>query len=312
MMDAFPRTQASGRSFARWRPEGWAAFLRPRTFLPQEHGGWFLFLTPLAVGLTVGRAWHVAGLAFALAALAFYMARRPLDLALRSLRGERTRVDLPALGGWLAIYGLLAAAPIAHLVLRERLVGLLPLAAAGLALLSLQLWAAQARRTRTAWSEVVSTASLGLAAAGGYYVGATVAGEAHTIMTALVLWVLCALQGVGGVLYSRWRLRRRRLSLIEGRPERGRSPATSEHDPAPIVPRVSVLTHHMAALAVAVAIAAAGLAPWAVTLLYAGLLIRVAWGTRPAAPPDRTVIRIGLGEGIVTLAGGVWLTLAFL
>jgi hypothetical protein len=68
----------------------------------------------------------------------------------------------------------------------------------------------------------------------------------------------------------------------------------------------------MAALAVAVGIAAAGVAPWAVTLLYAGLLIRVAWGTRPAAPPDRTIVRIGLGEGIVTLAGGVWLTLAFL
>jgi hypothetical protein len=51
----------------------WAAFRRPQTFLPREHGGWFLFLVPLAVGLAVAGRWNGRGLAFAVAALALIL-----------------------------------------------------------------------------------------------------------------------------------------------------------------------------------------------------------------------------------------------
>jgi len=46
-------------------------------------------------------------------------------------------------------------------------------------------------------------------------------------------------------------------------------------------------------------------------LLDLRLRARVAWGTRPAARPDRTVLAIGLGEGIATIASGVWIAAAY-
>lgn len=105
----------------------WAAFFRPPTFLPQEHGGWFLFLTPLAVGLAVGGAWNGRAAAFVVAALATFLIRQPLDLALRSLAGKRPRADLPAVATWLGIYAVLAALAGGYLLLGARLWGMLPL-----------------------------------------------------------------------------------------------------------------------------------------------------------------------------------------
>lgn len=280
---------SQGRSRA--SPFG-AAFFRPRTFLPQEHGGWFLFLTPLAVGLAVGGAWNGRAAAFVIAALTTFLIRQPLDLALRSLAGKRPRADLPAVATWLGIYAVLAALASGYLLLGARLWGMLPLGVGAAALLGLQLWAAHARLARTAWSEVISTAGLGLSAAGAYYAATGVWSN-----TPLALWMLTALQGVGGVLYSRWRLRRRRLAA-RGLPQGG-------------VPRVSVLSHHAAGLCLAFGLACAGWAPWAVVPLYALLLGRVAWGTRPSAPPDRSAVVVGVGEGIATLLSGLWLALAF-
>ncbi len=273
----------------------WRSFVEPKTFLPREHGGWFLFLVPLAVGLGVGGAWNDRGLAFAAAALAFFLARQPLDLALKAQRGKRTRADLPALLAWLAIYGGAAAAAAGALLLRDRLWGLLPLGAVGAGLLALQLWAAAARLARTLWSEVIGAAGLALAAPGAHY-AVTGAWSA----TAFALWALMATIGVGGVLYSRWRLRRRRLAARSGGDELPSAP-----------PRVSVLAHYGIALALVGLLAWLGWTPWAIAPLYVILLARVVWGTRPAARPDRTVLAIGLGEGIATIVSGVWIVAAY-
>jgi hypothetical protein len=263
--------------------------------LPREHGGWFLFLVPLAVGLGVAWQWNGRALAFVIAALALFLCRQPLDLVLRSLRAKRARSDLPAALAWLAIYGALATVMGGGLLLRDRLWGLAPLAIVGAGLLALQLWAVAARLARTLWSEVIGTAGLSLAAAGAHYVATGVWSR-----TAPILWALMAIVGVGGVLYSRWRLRRRRLSARL---------AVEEGPQAP--PRISVLSHYGSGLTLVLLLAVAGWVPWAVAPLYVGLLARVAWGTRPTARPDRTVLAIGLGEGIATIISGVWIVAAY-
>lgn len=273
----------------------WRSFLEPKTFLPREHGGWFLFLVPLATGLGVSEEWNGRGLMFATAASALFLARQPLDLALKAWRGKRTRADLPALLTWLAIYGGIAAAAGGALLLHERLWGLLPLGAAGAGLLVLQVWAAAARLARTLWSEVIGAAGLALAAPGAHY-----AATGSWSATTFALWTLMAIVGVGGVLYSRWRLRRRRLAARVN---------SEELPPAP--PRISVLSHYGAGAALAVALAWWGWAPWAIVPLYIILLGRVAWGTRPTARPDRTVLAIGLGEGIATIVSGAWIVAAY-
>lgn len=297
-MSPEPRISPEGEAPVPRRPEGpsrWAAFARPQIFLPREHGGWFLFLAPLAVGIGVAGQWNHSALAFAVAALALYMGRRPLELAMRSLQGKRLRDDLPAVLAWLAIYGALAAAAGCALLLSDRLRGLAPLGLAGAGLLALQLWATATRRARTFWSEVIATTGLSLAATGAHYAAA----GAWTI-TAWVLWALMSVIGVGGVLYSRWRLRRRRLSANLADEEGPRA-----------VPRTSVIVHYGGGLILVLLLGLVGLAPCAVAPLYAVLLARVLWGTRPGASPDRTVLAIGLGEGVAVILSAVWIIAAY-
>lgn len=268
-----------------------------KSLLPKEHGGWFLFLVPLAVGLGVAGQLNGRAIAFIAAALALFFARQPLDMTLRSWRGKRTRADLSAVLAWLAVCALLIALASAYLFFVVRLWGLLPLGIVGAGLLALQLWAGSARLARTLWSEVIGAAGLALAAAGAHY-----AAVGAWTVTAPALWLLLAVVGVGGVLYSRWRLRRRRLALkmtVEG--EGG----------VPAPPRVSVLSHYAGGLALALLLALAGWTPWAATPLYLLLFARVAWGTRPAAQADRTVLAIGLGEGIATIVSGLWIVAAY-
>jgi hypothetical protein len=269
-----------------------------RAYLPKEHGGWFLFLTPLAVGLAVAWQWNRAALTFIVASLALFLIRPPLELALKVWRGARTRdhaVRVPALHAWLLVYGALIALTGGSLLFLDGRWGLIPLGAIGAGLIGLQLWAANARLARTLWSEVIGTAGLSLAAAGAHYAAA-----GAWSVTAGALWLLMAVSGVGGVLYSRWRLRRRRLAARI---------AVAEAPAAP--PRVSVLAHYASGLALVLFLAAAGWTPPTVIPLYAVLLARVAIGTRPRARPDRTVLAIGLEEGIVTLVAGAWIVATY-
>jgi hypothetical protein len=268
---------------------------RFRAYLPKEHGGWFLFLTPLAVGLAVAWQWNRAALAFVIAGLALFLLRPPLELALKAWRGTRTPSDLPALHAWLFIYGALIAAAGSSLLFLDGRWGLIPLGAIGAGLIGLQLWAANARLARTLWSELIGTAGLSLAAAGAHY-----AATGAWSVTAVALWLLLAIIGIGGVLYSRWRLRRRRLAAR----------LSSDEVPA-APPRVSVLSHYAGGLALILLLAALGWTPATIIPLYAILLARVALGTRPRARPDRTVLAIGLGEGIVTLLAGAWIGVAY-
>jgi len=172
---------------------------RLKALLPREHGGWFLFLVPVAVGLGVAGQFNGRGDAFVVAALALFCARQPLGMALKSWRGKRTLADLPLLLAWLAVCALLMAATSAYLLVVARLWGLLPLGIVGAGLLALQLWAGSARLARTLWSEVIGAAGLALAAAGAHYAAI----GAWTITTP-VLWLQMAIVGVGGVPYSRW------------------------------------------------------------------------------------------------------------
>jgi hypothetical protein len=158
------------------------------------------------------------------------------------------------------------------------------------------LWAGNARRARTLWSEVIGTAGLSLAATGAHY-----ASTGAWTIRAPVLWLLTAIVGVGGVLYSRWRLRRRRQALK----------VADGEGVALAPPRVSVLGHYGAGLVLASLLVLAGWMPWAVAPLYVLLFARAAWGTRPAARADRTVLAIGLGEGLVTIACGVYLIVVY-
>lgn len=242
MSETVPRadTKADGRSEARalWRSVA----------LPNEHGGWGMLAEPLLLGLVLAPS--PAGGFLAVAALAAFLARHPLKLALsdrrrgsrypRTAAAERMAILYAAAalgaasaalaaGGSRPFLPLLAAAPVAavQIVYDARLQGrhLAPELCGGVALAAL---------------------APAVLLAGGWEAAPSLAAGA-----------LLALKAATSVLYVRARLR-----LDRGLVAR-RAPAWAAH---------------AGAVAAAAALAAAGWAPWAGVAGTAVLLARAAHG----------------------------------
>jgi hypothetical protein len=241
--------------------------------LPSEHGGWGLLLEPALLGLALAPSWGGAG--FVVAALAAFLARHPLRLAL-SDRWRGTRYPRTALAERIALaYLAVAAAGVALAAWRSPLVAFAPLAAAApLGLLQL---AYDARlRGRQLVPEL----------AGGVALGATAAAVAiaggWNAAAAFALWLLLAARTVGSVTYVRARLRA----------ARGLAPG-----------RAAAWACHVAALALVAALAARGLAPWLALAAFVALLARALLGLREGARalPPRAIGFQEMGYGVLTL-----------
>jgi hypothetical protein len=241
--------------------------------LPAEHGGWGFLAEPAILGLALAPS--AAGGCFALAALAGFLARHPLRLALidrrRGARYPRTVLAGRVFAGFaglalvlLAVASALATAPF-----------WLPLAvAAPIGLVALSFDALG--RSREALPEAAGATALGASAAAIALAGGAPAGSAWGA------WALLALRAVTSVLYVRARLR-----LDRGLPAGPRA----------------VHVGHAAAFAAATGLAAAGWAPWLAPLVFFVLLARSGWGLSSRRRPVRPQV-LGfqeLGYGLLTL-----------
>jgi hypothetical protein len=224
--------------------------------LPVEHGGWGMLVEPLLLGLLVAPSW--AGLGVGLAALGAFLMRHPLKLALADrLRGIRTS-RTKAAERFVLLYALLAAAGLA-VAATGRSGWWVPLAAAvpfGLVQLAYDL----GRKGRQLLPELLGGVALGSVAA------AELRAAGWPLGASLAAWLLLAARTVSAVLYVRARLRG----------DRGVAPN-----------RAAALLSHAAALALGLALAAAGLAPWLVVLGFTLLLARAAHGLSPLHRPTR-------------------------
>jgi hypothetical protein len=250
--------------------------------LPIEHGGWGFLLEPVVLGLVLAPSW--AGLALGGSALAAFLARHPLKLALgdhrRGARHPRTGwAEAFALGyafAALACFGLALATTRAPFWLP--LVAAAPLAAT-------QLWLDARHRGRDLTAELAGAIALGAS------VSMIVLAQGWPRGPALALWAIMAARAAVSVLYIRTRLRL----------DRG----LASHAAA-------TWTLHLAALAVAAALAAAGWAPWLALVAFTALLARAAQGLSSSRRRVRPRV-IGfreLGFGILTVllvaAGYAW------
>lgn len=241
--------------------------------LPSEHGGWGLLLEPALLGLLLAPSWGGAG--FVVAALAAFLARHPLRLAL-SDRWRGTRYPRTALAERLALgYLVITAAGIALAAWRAPLAAFAPLvAAAPLGLLQL---AYDARlRGRQLVPELAGGIALGSTAAAVVIAG----GRGSSL--AFALWLLLAARVVGSVTYVRARLRA----------ARGLTPD-----------RAAAWVCHVAALLLAAFLALNGLAPWLALVAFAALLTRALHGLQAHARPlpPRAVGFQEMGYGALTL-----------
>ena len=241
--------------------------------LPVEHGGWGFLLEPLVLGLVLAPS--AAGLCLAGAAVAAFLARHPLRLALADRRKGARYPRTVLAEGFVLGYGFLAlllaggAATLAWAPFWPALVLAAPAAVVAL-------WFDARGRSREALPEAAGAVALGASASAIALAGGVPAGPA------LGAWALLAIRGMTAVLYVRARLR-----LDRGMPSGTRTAVSS----------------HVGGIVCAGALAAAGWGPWMGVAALVLLLLRAVHGLsarRPRLRPQALGFR-EMAWGLVTL-----------
>ena len=245
-----------------------------QVLIPSEHGSWGFLFEPIAAAMILAPS--SGGALLAAGVIGAFLARHPARLASGDLaRGgtqPRTRVAL----AWAIGLTITAGAALASAGAISGALVLAPLALAAVpAFLTVRLDFAY--RGRELLPELLAPAVLAAAApaialAGGWDAPAATA-----------LWLLLAARELPAVLYIRARLRLERGEAAGWRPP---------------------IAAHLAAVAVGVALALAGLAPWLASVALAWLLARAGLGLSPwrKPAPARRIGFAELGHGALTVA----------
>ncbi len=183
-------------------------FLR-HVALPSDHGSWVFLLSPLLIGLFAGGRWRAATLYLVIAALAAFLIRQPVTIAVKVYSGRRDRRDLPAAWFWIGIYGLIGALSLAGLAV-QGFGYLFILALPGIPVFVWHLYLVSKRAERRRMGvEIVGSGVLALAAPAGYWVGIGGLDSIGWLLLALT-W----LQSAASIVYAYLRLEQRELDSI--------------------------------------------------------------------------------------------------
>jgi len=179
-------------------------YFKKQIALPQDHGSWVFILSPLLVGIFAGKSFSFATLNLVVAALAAFMLRQPMSIAVKAYAGRRRKDDLAVAGFWVAAYGFIAALALIGLILGG-FGYLLYLAVPGMPIFAYHLWLVSKRaERRQAGVEIIATGVLSLAAPAAYWVGI-----GHYDSAGWWLWLLTWLQSAASIVYAYLRLEQR-------------------------------------------------------------------------------------------------------
>jgi len=254
-----------------------SVYLRRHIALPSEHGAWVFILSPLLIGLFAGGRWTAASAYLVMAAMAAFLIRQPVTVAIKTYSGRRSRRDLPAARFWMFVYGLVGLLALAGLVARG-FVYILVLALPGVPVFAWHLYLVSRRlERRQVGIEVVGSGVLALAAPAGYWVGV---GEPDPL--GWWLFILTWLQSAASIVYAYLRLEQRELDTAPPLPVRLR-----------MARRALLYTTFNLALAIAATLL--GWLPKLLPLPFALQWLETLWGAlRPAVGVRPT--RIGLRQ----------------
>jgi len=175
--------------------------------VPQDHGSWVFILSPLVIGIFASGRFTLATLFFVIAAMAVFMMRQPVTVAVKAYAGRRPRTDLPAARFWILVFGSIALAALVGLVLQGFL-DVLYLAIPGIPVFAWHLYLVSRRAERKqAGVEVVATGVLSLAAPAAYWIGRGLYDP-----LGWALWLLTWLQSAASIVYAYLRLEQRPLT----------------------------------------------------------------------------------------------------
>ena len=189
-------------------------YLRKQIFLPQDHGSWVFIFSPLFVGLFAGGRFTFASLSLILAAMAVFLIRQPITIAVKAYSGRRAKSDLPAAHFWILVYGLIVLIALIGLI-RADFSYLLLLAIPGVPVFAWHLWLVSRREERGQVNvEIIATGVLSLAAPAAYWVGL-----GRYDPAGWWLWVLVWFQTAASIVYAYLRLEQRGWVEDPGRSE---------------------------------------------------------------------------------------------
>lgn len=188
------------------------SYFRRQIFLPQDHGSWVFILSPLLVGLFAAGRFSGASLSLIIAAMAAFLLRQPVTMAVKAFSGRRARQDLPAAFAWMIAYGLIIGLALIHLLIAGYGF-ILYLAIPGIPVFAGHLWLVSRRQERKqAGVEIIATGVLSLAAPAAYWVGL-----GRYDPTGWWLWLLTWLQSAASIVYAYLRLAQRGLPALPSR-----------------------------------------------------------------------------------------------
>lgn len=180
--------------------------------IPQDHGSWVFLLSPLLIGVFAGGRFTLASLFLVIAALAAFMSRQPVTVAVKAYAGRRPRTDLPAARFWIVVYGVIALTALGGLVWMGNWIVLL-LAVPGLPVFAWHLYLVSRRAERKqAGVEIIATGVLSLAAPAAYWIG-----KGGYDPLGWALWLLTWLQSAASIVHAYMRLEQRALPGVPPR-----------------------------------------------------------------------------------------------
>ena len=187
-------------------------YLRKQFFLPQDHGSWVFILSPLLIGLSAGRSFTSASLYLIIAALAAFLIRQPITMAIKAWSGRRPMEDLPVARAWILFYGAILVLTVVGLT-GAGFAYILYLAIPAGPVFAWHLWLVSRREERRqAGIEIIATGVLSLAAPAAYWVGI---GKYEPV--GWWLWILVWMQTAASIIYAYLRLEQREWKSVPNR-----------------------------------------------------------------------------------------------
>lgn len=185
-------------------PSMQSSYVRRQIFLPQDHGSWVFLFSPLLIGLFAGGRFTFASLSLVIAAIAAFLVRQPLTIAVKAYSGRRPKSDVPAARFWIVLYGLILIVALVGLV-RAGFAYLVLLAIPGAPVFAWHLWLVSRREERRQVNvEILATGVLSLAAPAAYWVGL-----GRYDPAGWWLWILVWFQTAASIVYAYLRLEQR-------------------------------------------------------------------------------------------------------
>lgn len=183
--------------------------------LPTDHGSWVFILSPLLIGLVAGQNWNLASFTLVITALAAFLIRQPVTIAVKALSGRRSKRDLIPAIFWIVGYGCVLIGSVVGLIF-QGYAFLLWIAIPAALVFGWHLFLIRRRLERKqAGVEIVGSGVLALAAPAAYWVGIGDPDPAGWWLFGLV-W----LQSAASIIFIYLRLEQRELKAIPDISER--------------------------------------------------------------------------------------------